>query len=183
MREWLLVPVVTLMTLTPISAQDGATLGRRVVLGVDPLIAAKETSARGTVAAQCGATGTTLRFELAGLVPEGTYSLWMFVFGVTTDAVTPADATAAGALGNGNGASHEFVADGSGRAALVMQQPAGRLSAFGAVRGCLLDEAHWRVIGGYHPRRVTNGTSRPANGEVVEYFGVRSTAAIVTSTN
>lgn len=184
MRRWslLTIAVGVLMAVAQVSAQDAAG-PRRVVLEVDPLTAVDESVARGTVTAQCAAGGTTLRFELGGLVPRGTYSLWMFVFSSGRDAITPADATAAGALGAGSDTRHQFEADSGGRAVVVLQQPVGRLSAFGAVRGCLLDEPHWRVIGGHHPRRVTTGTSRPADGEVIEHFGVRSTAPILTSTN
>lgn len=146
---------------------------RRVTLPVDALSVLRERIAQGTVTAQCTAAGTTLHFDLSGLVPNGTYSVWMFLFEETRDAVTAADAAAAGALGSGAWRGHEFRADALGRAQLALRQPAGPLSAFGRVRGCLLDEPQWRVVGAYHPRGVTAGTSRPAAGEAIEHFGVR----------
>ena len=153
---------------------DGArTYERRVTLAVDALSVLRERVAQGAVTAQCTGAGTTLHFDLAGLVPDGTYSLWMFLFEETREAVTPADAAAAGALGSGAGGGHEFRADSLGRARVALRQPAGPLSAFGRVRGCLLDEPQWRVVGAYHPRRVTAGTSRPAAGDALEHFGVR----------
>lgn len=147
---------------------------RHVTLPVDALSVLRERVVRGAVTARCTAAGTTLDFDLTGLVPDGTYSVWMFLFEETREAVSAADAVAAGALGPGAGRGHEFRADKVGRAMLSLRQPAGPLSAFGRVRGCLLDERQWRVVGAYHPRRVTAGTSRPAEGEAIEHFGVRS---------
>jgi hypothetical protein len=140
---------------------------------VDAISAARERGAQGLLTARCAGTGPVLAVELSGLVPEGTYSIWMFVFADPRDGVTAADAEGAGAAGAGARA-HEFRADAGGRASLSLRQPAGPLSAFGRVRGCLLDEPQWRVIGAYHPRRVTAGTRRPAGGEAVEHFGVSS---------
>lgn len=165
------------------SAAVAAQTGRDAVMAVDPAAAIGERVAGGVVTARCAAGGTTLRFELAGLVPGATYSLWMFVFDQPREAPTPADATAAGALGPATERGHEFRAGPLGRADLVVVQPAGRLSAFGAVRGCLLDEPAWRVVGAYHPRRVTAGTLRPPAGEAIVHFGVRSTSPAPMATN
>jgi len=183
MRYLTMLVAGLLAATAPIEAQAPVPESRAVTMPIDALAMTREGIVRGTVTARCTAAGTTLGFTLGGLVPSGTYSLWVFLFGVSRDAITPADATAAGALGSGDGRSHEFLADAQGRAELLIVQPRGRLSAFGLVRGCLLDEPQWRVIGGYHPRRVTARTLRPPSGEIVEHFGVRSTAAAVLSTN
>ena len=174
--------MVALMVATGVSAED-APAARSVMLPIDAIVETSGGLARGAMIAECGAGGTSLRFSLSGLVPGGSYSLWMFVFDTSRDNSTPADAVAAGALGRGDGRSHQFRANAAGQAELSLLQPSGPLSAFGAVRGCLLDNAQWRVIGGYHPRRVTAGTLMPAPGEIVEHFGVRSTAPAALSTN
>ena len=176
-----LVWMAILMGAAPAAA--AAQAGRDAVLQVDPAAAIGERVAGGLVTARCTAGGTTLRFELAGLVPGATYSLWMFVFDRSREALTPADATAAGALGSARAGGHEFRADAQGRADLALVQPAGRLSAFGVVPGCLLDQPAWRVVGAYHPRRVTAGTLRPPAGEAIVHFGVRSTSPAPMATN
>ena len=164
-------------------AGGAASATRSVARPVDAIVATGAGLAGGTVTAECGARGTTLRFSLSGLAPDGTYSLWLFVFGTSRGGATPGEVTAAGALGRGDGRSHEFRADTWGRAELVTVQPEGRLSAFGAVRGCLVDVPQWRVVGGHHPRRVRAGTRMPARGEIVEHFGVSSGGVARWSTN
>jgi len=183
MRYFTMLVTGLLAATAPIEAQAPLLDSRAVTMPIDALAVTREGIVRGTVTARCTAAGTTLGFTLGGLVPRGTYSLWVFVFGVSRDAITSADATAAGALGSGDGRSHEFLADAQGRAELLIVQPRGRLSAFGHVRDCLLDEPQWRVVGAHHPRRVTAGTRRPPSGEIVEHFGARSTAAGLLSTN
>jgi hypothetical protein len=178
MRTHVLVAALLAAVAQPAAGQIAAG-GRLMTMPIDALAG----TVQGSVVAQCGARGTTLQFSLSGLVPHGSYSLWMFVFGTSGDAPTPADAVAAGALGGGDGRSHEFRADAAGRAELALVQPAGPLSAFGAVRGCLLDAPHWRVVGGYHPARASAGVLMPAAGEIVQHFGVRSTTASVWSTH
>jgi hypothetical protein len=156
-----------------VSVAASPSYERSVTLPVEALSAVRERGVRGRLTARCAGTGTVLAFELSGLVPDGTYSIWMFVFADPRDGATAADVEGAGAAGAGARA-HEFRADAGGRASLTLRQPAGPLSAFGRVRGCLLDAPQWRVIGAYHPRRVTAGTRRPPGGDAVEQFGVRS---------
>jgi hypothetical protein len=143
----------------------------QVTLNVDSLSSNPERPVRGTVTARCGAGGSVLDFDMTGLAPKGRYSVWVFLFDERHAAVVPEGAVAAGALG-GRGTRHEFVADALGRARLVVLQPSGPLSAFGVVRGCLLDEPQWRVVGGFHPRGVRAGTYMPPPGEIVAQFGI-----------
>jgi hypothetical protein len=142
-----------------------------IMLDVDSLSADAERPVRGSVIARCGEGGSVLDFDLAGLKPRGQYSVWVFLFARRSDSVTSTDAIAAGALG-GHSTRHEFVADRSGRARVVVLQRAGPLSAFGSVNGCLLDAAQWRVVGGLHPRGIRAGVYMPPPGEIVEQFGI-----------
>lgn len=132
----------------------------------------------GSVTVVCAGNGSQLHLNLTGLVAGGEYSLWLFTFASDAAGASASDADAAGALGRGDGASHLFRADTNGHAGVSLIVPRGRLSAFGALSGCLRDRPSWRIVGGYHPRGITAGTQMPAPGEVVEQFGVRSTAAV-----
>ena len=174
--------LVAALLATPIAVEPAPPV-RTVTRPVDAIVETGAGLAGGTMTVECSARGTTLRFSLSGLVPDGSYSLWLFVFATSRAGATPGEVTAAGALGRGDGRSHEFRADTWGRAELVVMQPEGRLSAFGAVRGCLADVPQWRVVGGHHPRRVRAGTRMPAGGEIVEHFGVSSGGVAQWSTN
>ena len=160
-----LVVAVLFVTGSAVSAEPVVTLD------VDSLSRNAEQPVRGTVSARCAGSGSVLEFDLAGLAPNGEYSVWVFLFAHPGESVTSADAVAAGALGH-RSTRHEFAADRWGRARLVVLQRAGPLSAFGRVSGCLLDETQWRVVGGLHPRGVRAGLYMPPPGEIVEQFGV-----------
>jgi hypothetical protein len=152
-------------------AGPGGPRQAEITIDVDSLAAHSERPVRGTVTTRCASSGSLLDFDLSGLEPNGRYSVWVFLFGRSRSAVAPDDAVAAGALG-GQGTRHEFDADSSGRARLVVLQRPGPLSSFGAVGGCLLDQPQWRVVGGLHPRGVRAGIYMPPPGEIVAQFGI-----------
>jgi hypothetical protein len=138
-------------------------------LPVDSLTANRERPVRGVVKARCGEGGSVLELQLEGLEPRGRYSLWMFVYRQTS-AASPAEVVAAGTLGRSP--AHEFDAEATGRAHLVVHQRGGALSSFGYAAGCLLDAPQWRIVGGLHPGGIRAGAFMPADGEIVEQFGV-----------
>lgn len=142
-----------------------------ITIDVDSLAADTERPVRGTVTTRCASSGSLLDFDLSGLEANGRYSVWVFLFARPRGTVVPDDAVAAGALG-GHGTRHEFEADRSGRARLVVLQRPGPLSSFGAVGGCLLDQPEWRVVGGLHPRGVRAGVYMPPPGEIIAQFGI-----------
>ena len=141
----------------------------RVELPVDSLTGNRERAIRGTVTARCSKDSSILELQLDGLQPRGRYSLWVFLY-PQTSGVSPAAVVAAGTLGRSP--AHEFEAEATGRAQLVVHQGAGPLSSFGHAQGCLLDVPQWRIVGGLHPRGIRAGAFMPAAGEIVEEFGV-----------
>jgi hypothetical protein len=165
-----ILPVLLMAAL----AMAGSEEPRRpeVTLDIDSLSSNPERPVRGSVIARCGSRGSVLEFDLAGLEPDGQYSIWVFLFERPTVAVVSGDAVAAGALGGGRGTRHEFAADRRGGARFVVLHRAGPLSAFGSVAGCLLDAPQWRLVGGLHPRGVRAGVHMPPPGEIVAQFGV-----------
>jgi hypothetical protein len=158
--------IAAMATLGPAGQREA-----EITIGVDSLAADAERPVRGTVTARCGSSGSLLDFDLVGLEPNGRYSVWVFLFDRPRGPLVPDGAVAAGALG-GHGTRHEFEADRSGRARLVVLQRPGPLSSFGAVGGCLLDQPEWRVVGGLHPRGVRAGIYMPPPGEIVAQFGI-----------
>ena len=140
-----------------------------VELPVDSLTADREGPVRGVVSARCGEGGSVLELRLEGLERRGRYSLWTFVYG-QTNAASPAEVVAAGTLGRSPG--HEFDAEATGRAHLVVHQQEGALSSFGYAAGCLLDAPQWRIVGGLHPGGIRAGAFMPPPGEIVGQFGV-----------
>ena len=142
-----------------------------ITLVVDSLAADAERPVRGTVTTRCASSGSLLDFNLSGLEPQGRYSVWVFLFDQPRAMVVPENAVAAGALG-GRGTRHEFNADVSGRARVVVLQRPGPLSAFGTAGNCLLDQPQWRIVGGLHPRGIRRGIYMPPPGEIVAQFGI-----------
>src|SRR6185369_1844157 len=100
---------------------------------------------------KCVKKGTHVVIEASGLVPNGVYSVWLLTFeapGFTPDF---AHLIGEGALGAPDGSDNTFTASDSGEAVISAFQPAGSLSEFGEVTGCLFDEFEFLVALVYHP--------------------------------
>jgi len=119
------------------------------------LTLAEFKAAQGIVSAKCIGQGTHSVIHFSGLVPNGTYTVWLFIFG---NGGPPINATAVGALGKSNPIQNFFTASATGEGELSVTTPEGPLSAFGNVGACWLDaypQVHLAVV--YHIDGQTHG--------------------------
>lgn len=144
---------------------------RRPVLSPDrrPVTYAEFLRPSGDLTVRCESPGTTLRLRLQGLIPNGSYSLWSFVFDAPGWTPSLEWARAAGALGSSGVQS--FVASAGGEAFVAITVPRGPLSGFGIMRGCGLDEFEWKIVGGYNLDGVPPSPLAPPADRIVEQFG------------
>ena len=120
-------------------------------------------AARGSLTMTCTPNGTRLHLDVEGLVPYGTYTMWVVVF----DASGTPPLLAAGT----DDTQGLFVANADGRATYSAMVSEGELSDFSSVSDCLLDEPVVRIFGAYHiDGRTYGGLPGPA-GTYLEQFG------------
>ena len=116
-------------------------------------------AAEGTATVKCIGQGTHTTVHFSGLIPGGTYTVWLFIF---ANGGPPTPFTAAGALGNsdpGEPIQNYFTASAAGEGQLSLTNTSGVLSAVpGAIGSCWLDaypEVHLALV--YHIDRNTYG--------------------------
>ncbi len=131
----------------------------------------KAVEGRATV--KCINMGTHTVVHFSGLIPNGVYTVWLFIF---ANGNPPIPFTAFGALGNSSPADpidNAFIASEAGQGQLVRTNAEGVLSANGgSVAGCWLGtypEAHVALV--YHINGLTNGpVPGPTNTWVAQEF-------------
>jgi hypothetical protein len=111
----------------------------------------------GRAAVKCDKRGTHVVMQVSGLIPKGVYTIWVLTFSPPGFTPNLENMTGVGALGAPDGSQNTFVASASGQAALSAHHPAGPLSEFGEVSGCLFDEFEFQLLANYHPDGQTYG--------------------------
>jgi hypothetical protein len=120
--------------------------GNQVTLG-------QFTAVRGSAKVMCTSMGTRSVLHFSGLVPNGTYTVWLFLVG---DPSPPPSYVGAGSLGRTSPTENFFTANAGGEGEISRTTPAQVLSAFGQVGACFLDgvvELH--LV--YHSDGMTHG--------------------------
>src|SRR6185295_3280484 len=82
----------------------------------------------GELTVRCTPEGTVLRFAIGGLIPDGSYSLWSFVFDPPGWTPSMEWATGAGGLGSATRVPQVFTASISGDAFVALTVPGGPMS-------------------------------------------------------
>jgi hypothetical protein len=126
-------------------------------------------SVKGTAKAECAPGGTLVNVKLRNLVPNGTYTLWVTAW--QPGGVTPGfpNIIGVGALGAPDGSQNVVHASASGDAEVNVFHPAGPLSIFGNIGGCLLDEVEVQLWGAYHSDSTTHGPMPGGAGGFCDY--------------
>jgi|SRR5919197_5867340 hypothetical protein len=129
-------------TCNPILAPDG----HQVTWG-------EYKAAQGDATIKCINTGTHTALHFSGLLPKGTYSVWVFVVNPNP----PPPFLAGGTLGRTALSENHFIASGAGEGQISRTTPAEQLSVFGSVGSCFLDSpAQLHLV--YHSDGLTHGT-------------------------
>jgi hypothetical protein len=110
------------------------------------------TAVQGTAKVKCIGTGTHSVLHYSGLVPNGTYTVWLFL--VNPSGTPPY--LGAGSLGRTDPSENFFTASAAGEGQIVRTTPEEDLSAFGHVGPCFLDGAV-EVHLVYHIDGMTHG--------------------------
>jgi hypothetical protein len=92
-------------------------------------------AAIGRILVKCINTGTHAAIHYSGLVPKGTYSVWLF----KVNPSPPPPYIGAGTLGITALSENHFVASEAGEGEISRTTPEEDLSAFGHVGSCFLD--------------------------------------------
>jgi hypothetical protein len=127
------------------------------------------------------AGGTTLTLEIAGLIPDGVYSVWSDFYvapGLTPDF---ANSIAFGSLGATDGSENTFIAGSDGTATFTGLQPPGQMSVYGEAPQYALDPpvSDWIIFLAYHINGQTNGPE-PAPPGMENTFVVQALADFVS---
>jgi|GEM_PF-2361890 len=125
--------------------------------------------ATGSAKINCTGQGTRLNANLEGLIPNGVYSLWLQKFQAPGFDTAYTNVSGFGAAGDGT--DNVFTASANGTAKVHITSPAGPLSVFGSIGGCIPEEEYeLHFVGIYHldgkPGTTTPGTA----GNYVEQF-------------
>jgi hypothetical protein len=123
----------------------------------------------GTIAARCTDSGTHVAMALSGLIPHGTYTVWV----AKPDPTDPTHMKmiGVGALGKTDGSENNFVADENGVAYISATNPGGALSTFGDIAPCwLTGEPMVQIAGVYHIDGQTHGPVIGPDGTYVGQF-------------
>lgn len=119
---------------------------------------------------KCINKGTHVVVHLSGLIPNGVYTMWVVPFKSPGFEETLANVIGVGALGPVDGSKNSFIASPAGTASLSAIMPAGLLSEFGSVSGCLSSEYQVQIWGAYHIDGLTHGGSPGDQSTWVEHF-------------
>jgi hypothetical protein len=105
---------------------------------------------KGSVSLKCTGAGTLSVLHFSGLVPKGTYSVWLFL----KDAA--GNFTAVGTLGTTVPSENFFTASAAGEGQISVTTPEEDLSVFGHVGSCFL-ETPFEIHLVYHQDFQTHG--------------------------
>jgi len=126
--------------------------------------------------AKCQGDGTHVVIHVSGLIPKGTYTVWVLDF--TGPFPGPnslfENLAGVGALGLPDGSINSFQASASGEGEITAFMPPQVLSAIPYdLKGCLLNEAEFHLVGVYHSDGMTYG-GVPGYGHHAEVqFGIQ----------
>lgn len=122
----------------------------------------------GSIYAKCSIQqGTRTAMHLNGLVPGGTYTVWL----AKPDPTDMTKTLGVGALGKVDGSENHFTADQNGEADIAAYTPGGDLSTFGTIADCwLTDEPIVQVAGVYHIDGKTHGPVTGPDGTYAAQF-------------
>jgi hypothetical protein len=128
-------PLYEFLQCHPVLAPDG----HQLTLG-------EFKAAEGSISAKCTGQGTHSVIHFSGLVPNGTYTVWLFIFG---NGGPPANPTSVSPLGKSDPIQNFFTASASGEGQLSVTTPGA----------CWLDapEVHLAVV--YHIDGQTHGST------------------------
>jgi hypothetical protein len=110
--------------------------------------------------AKCQGDGTHVVVHLSGLIPQGTYTIWVLVFDGPFPGATSLfqNLVGVGALGLPDGSENHFEASASGEGEITAFVPPQVLSAIPFdLTGCLLNEVEFHLVGVYHSDGHTYG--------------------------
>jgi hypothetical protein len=125
--------------------------------------------AAGSIAVRCTDSGTHVAMSLNGLIPHGTYTVW--VAKPDPNDQTHMKMIGVGALGKDDGSENSFTADENGFAYVTATNPGGKLSTFGTIGGCwLTGEPMVQIAGVYHIDGTTHGPVVGTDGTYVGQF-------------
>ena len=125
----------------------------------------------GSAKINCTGQGTRLNVNIEGLIPNGVYSLWVMPFQPPGFDTAYTNVSGFGSAGENNGSENVFTASSSGSARFHVTHPAGALSSFGSVSGCMAsDEYEVHFVGIYHIDGKPGTTTPGPAGKYVEQF-------------
>jgi hypothetical protein len=131
-----------------------------------PLTWGQFQKAQGEAAVKCMHDETHIVIKTSGLIPHGVYTAWLMTFAAPGFTPDFAYLIGEGALGAADGSENIVIASASGEGQLAVFQPAGALSEFGEVTGCLTDEFEFMIVLVYHPDGKTYGpTPAPVDAD------------------
>ena len=118
-------------------------------------------NAEGSVEIHCSGRTTVMDFNFSGLLPEGSYTLWV-------GPMNGSNILGTGALGNPSGSDNTLNVSAAGNASISINMVPGNLSVFGTISSCLLtNQTDILIILDYHIDGQTHGPSPgPDNTEV-----------------
>ncbi len=130
----------------------------------------------GKLTAKCSASGTSIKLNLNGLIPNAYYSVFISVFhfpGYADDASI--NLIGQGVLGDyiDTSTKNDFRASATGTATVLVNQKQGPLSIFGDTPECLVSDNNeeYLVTGVYHIDGLTHGLTMGPAGTYAEQFG------------
>lgn len=136
--------------------------------------------------ARCLGDCTQVNLRLTGLIPNGVYTLWVLVFDGPFGVSGPGKPApfghlvGVGSLGANDGSQNSFRASRRGDAHVNVVMPPGPLSSAGPpfvnnhydLKGCLLDEVEFHIVGVYHFDGQTYGPEPGFEHGGAEQFGI-----------
>jgi hypothetical protein len=117
-------------------------------------------NAQARAEAKCQGDGTHVVLHLSGLIPNGTYTIWVLVFDGPFPSSTSLfqNLVGIGALGLPDGSENSFQASASGDGEITVFVLPQVLSAMPYdLTGCLLDQVEFHLVGVYHSDGHTYG--------------------------
>ncbi len=139
--------------------------------GGDPVTLEAFDAVKGKMKMTCTEQGTEIKLDLEGLIPFGTYSVWVLVFEEPGFDPTFAHQIGESVAGAHDGTEGYFIASSDGKVSYSVTVPEGDLSFLGSVTDCLLDEYEVHIVGAYHLDGHIYGGELGPEGKAVEQFG------------
>jgi hypothetical protein len=143
------------------------------ILGPDghPITWGEWNRVTGSAKVNCTGQGTRLNVSIDGLIANGIYSMWVMPFQPPGFDTAYTNVSGFGAAGAPDGSENVFKASSTGSARFHVSIPAGPLSSFGSVSGCIpSDEYEVHFVGIYHIDGKPGTTTPGPAGKYVEQF-------------